>query len=818
MIRPVTTLEIKEAFFNIGDSKSPGPDGYSAAFFKEGWDIVGDDVVQAVKEFFRTGQMLKDVNTTIIALLPKVQTPSRVNDYRPISCCNVVYKGISKIITSRIKASLEEVVSSNQSAFLPGRRISDNILLTQELMKNYHLDRGRPRSAFKVDIQKAYDTVDWDFLEVSLICFGFPRKMVKWIMACVSSTSFSINVNGDLHGFFRGKRGLRQDDLFIFSHANVASVMVIREALDEFKRCSGLVPSLPKSTAFFCNVQASMKNSILAILPFEEGRLPVRYLGVPLVSSRLVYRDCKILVERVKNKVGNWMNKYLSFAGRLQLINSVLTAMQIYWCSVFILPDMIVKDIEKLLRGFLWCQGPMKKGKAKVKWDDVCMPKEEGGLGIKRLKTWNIALMASHAWHILTLKQSIWVRWSYEYKLTSHHFWSVGLKAGASWSWRKILLIRPLIRNYICCQVGDGSFGSAWHDSWSNLGILSNIISHNDIIRAGWNDKTVIRDIVNDDGVVWPRGWGRKYPTLPSINVPSLSNFPDKYGWKDPQGLVHEFSVAKAWDSLRPRGNQVPWYSVVWYSHCIPRHAFLLWLVLGEKLKTQDKLKPWDVRDGSDLLCPLCKICPDSHTHLFFKCKYSAVVWSKLQRMLQFDVVSDDWQVIVAKLTPMAVRNMAHVLVAKLCFAGAVYAIWQERNTLSFAATISYCGLYILRTLFLLILKMVWSRLDIEDTILLALQSPEVYDEIARGARCKFETNRTRAVLFEGPPGWTKMEAIDSLMRKAGFDGTITELVRKRISLTRYQSTLFTMHYGDYVSYVKATRGAPPSVAGLKSQ
>ncbi|XP_071726836.1 uncharacterized protein [Rutidosis leptorrhynchoides] len=761
-------------------------------------------------------------------------------------------------------------------------------------MKNYHLDHGRPRCAFKVDIQKAYDTVDWDFLEVSLICFGFPRKMVKWIMACVSSTSFSINVNGDLHGFFRGKRGLRQgdpmspylftlvmevltlmlrrkinrapgfryhlkcdklqiinlcfaDDLFIFSHANVASVMVIRVALDEFKRCSGLAPSLPKSTAFFCNVQASMKNSILAILPFEEGRLPVRYLGVPLVSSRLVYCDCKILVERDKNKVGNWMNKYLSFAGRLQLINSVLTAMQIYWCSVFILPDMIVKDIEKLLRGFLWCQGPMKKGKAKVKWDDVCMPKEEGGLGIKRLKTWNIALMASHEWHILTLKPSIWVRWSYEYKLTSHHFWSVGLKAGASWSWHKILLIRPLIRNYICCQVGDGSFGSAWHDSWSNLGILSNIISHNDIIRAGWNDKTVIRDIVNDDGVVWPRGWGRKYPTLPSINVPSLSNFPDKYGWKDPQGLVHEFSVAKAWDSLRPRGNQVPWYSVVWYSHCIPRHAFLLWLVLGEKLKTQDKLKPWDVRDGSDLLCPLCKICPDSHTHLFFKCKYSAVVWSKLQRMLQFDVVSDDWQVIVAKLTPMAVRNMAHVLVAKLCFAGAVYAIWQERNTrifkhvcrteqqvfeatvsntrlklltvrfknssnvaLSFAATISYCGLYILRTLFLLILKMVWSRLDIEDTILLALQSPEVYDEIARGARCKFETNRTRA----GGQRWKP----STLMRKAGFDGTITELVRKRISLNRYQSTLFTMHYGDYVSYVKATRGAPPSVAGLKSQ
>ncbi|GJY49138.1 putative RNA-directed DNA polymerase, eukaryota, reverse transcriptase zinc-binding domain protein [Tanacetum coccineum] len=160
MTRMVSDIEIKNVMFSMGNKKSPWPDGFTAAFFKDAWDIVRNDVILAVREFFINGKLLKELNHTIIALIPKVAAPTRVNDFCHISCCNVLFKCISKIIANRIKSSLKGLISPNQSAFVPGRSISDNILLTQELMHNYHLNPGSPRCAFKVDIQKAIDTVD----------------------------------------------------------------------------------------------------------------------------------------------------------------------------------------------------------------------------------------------------------------------------------------------------------------------------------------------------------------------------------------------------------------------------------------------------------------------------------------------------------------------------------------------------------------------------------------------------------------------------------------------------------------------------------
>ncbi|GKE02661.1 hypothetical protein Tco_1390644 [Tanacetum coccineum] len=197
-----------------------------------------------------------------------------------------------------------------------------------------------PRCAFMVDIQKAYDTVDWCFLKEVLLAFGFHVRMVDGIMKCVTTTSYSFCINGVLHYYFKGKRSLAghcsklelvnlcfTDDLFLFAHGDPNSARVIMEALDEFRNASGLTPSLLKSMAYFCNVLNHVKLYILQIIPFEEGQLPVKYLGVPLISTRLIYKDCKELTDRIRSRIRDCKNKSLSAAGRLQLVRSVIGSM-----------------------------------------------------------------------------------------------------------------------------------------------------------------------------------------------------------------------------------------------------------------------------------------------------------------------------------------------------------------------------------------------------------------------------------------------------------------------------------------------------------
>nr|GEZ64386.1 hypothetical protein [Tanacetum cinerariifolium] len=208
----ISDEEIKNVMFSIYSNKAPGPDGFSSLFFKKAWSIVGKDVCIAVKYFFDNGKIPREINSTIISLVPKILTPNKVTDFRPIACCNVLYKCISKIITERMKIGLGKIIGLNQSAFVPNRNVQDNILLSQELLKGHEKKDGPSRVAMKIDIQKAYDTVNWQFFEVILKGFGFHYKMVNWIIKCVTTTSFCICVNGESFGYFKGGICLRQGD------------------------------------------------------------------------------------------------------------------------------------------------------------------------------------------------------------------------------------------------------------------------------------------------------------------------------------------------------------------------------------------------------------------------------------------------------------------------------------------------------------------------------------------------------------------------------------------------------------------------------
>ncbi|GKB63767.1 RNA-directed DNA polymerase, eukaryota, reverse transcriptase zinc-binding domain protein [Tanacetum coccineum] len=624
MIRDISDNEIKAALFDIDSNKAPGHDGYSSQFFKDAWNVIVKEFFKAVRDFFISGKLLKEVNSTVISLVPKISTPRRVSNYRPIACCNVVYKCISKILVNRIKGCLDSLVDQNQSAFIPSRQISDNVLLSQELLRGYHRKRGYARCAFKVDIQKAYDSVEWSFLRDCLNRFGFHSTMIKWIMECITSTSFSINVNGDLRGFFKGKRGLRQgdplssylftlimevlnliikrnivanphfkyhwkckdlkithlcfaDDLMLFCHDDSKSVSVLKNSLNEFGSVSGLFPSFPKSTMFFGNVRETCRTKILEVMPFIEGKLPIRHLGVPLLSKRLYVNDCFVLVDKVKKRILDWKNKLLSFDGRLQLILSVVGSMQVYWSSMFILPITISNEVERLMRDFLWNYGDFKRGKARIKWVDVCKSKVEGGLGIKSLESWNIALISKHIWNIINKKDSI---------------------------------------------IGNGLDMSLWFDNWHAICPLSEFISKSNIYYSGLSLDCKVANVIENGMWKWPRGLSMKFDGLNAIEPPCLTEGKkDKVFWKTVSGRLKIFFVNTVWNDLRVCSKTVPWAKLVLFSQCIPTHAFMVWLVIHGRLKTQDLMGIWEKND--DMRCVFCKKFPDSHDHLFFECEFS---------------------------------------------------------------------------------------------------------------------------------------------------------------------------------------------------
>nr|GEW78499.1 hypothetical protein [Tanacetum cinerariifolium] len=296
---------------------------------------------------------------------------------------------------------------------------------------------------------------------------------------------------------------------------------------------------MPKSKAYFCNVFNHTKLAILHVLLFEEDCLPMKYLGVPLVSSRLIFRDCKELIDKVQNRVNDWKNKSLSIAGRLQLIQSVLGSLNVFWASVFGLP------------------------------------------------------------------------------------------------------------------------------------------SPRDIARSGFSLTSKVRKCIHGGMWSWPNDWMVKYPILSSIPVLVLNDAKhDVLEWHNSDGSFDTFSVQRVWETIKPRDNKVPWYDLVWFSSCIPRHTVHMWLIRKKRLKTQDALCSWYVVTGLTVVCPLCETQPDSHEHLFFDCPFSHQIWSRVKHNVGLSVSGSSLDSIVSILMPFAKRKSFKSYIGKLTLAAAAYFVW----------------------------------------------------------------------------------------------------------------------------------------------
>jgi hypothetical protein len=210
---PVTDIEIENALFMMHPNKSPGPDGFTAGFYIRHWNLLKKDICSAVRGFMEGGQMPKIVNNTTLVLIPKVKQPQDLTQYRPIALCNVLYKIVSKVLALRLRPILDEPISEEQSAFVPDRLITDNVITAFECIHYLKKKKGKSGAcALKVDMAKAYDRVEWCYLRAIMLKMGFQPVWVNLIMQCVESVSFSVRMNGQYSEYFRPSRGIRQGD------------------------------------------------------------------------------------------------------------------------------------------------------------------------------------------------------------------------------------------------------------------------------------------------------------------------------------------------------------------------------------------------------------------------------------------------------------------------------------------------------------------------------------------------------------------------------------------------------------------------------
>ncbi|XP_020272687.1 uncharacterized protein LOC109847864 [Asparagus officinalis] len=396
------------------------------------------------------------------------------------------------------------------------------------------------------------------------------------------------------------------DDLLLFSKGDLYSVQKLKQCISHFSSVIGLDANPSKSAIFYVGVDDSIKDSIQNCLGFSEGNLPIRYLGVPLVCKRLSFDDCRPLFNKIFSQFQNWLShRHLSYAGRLQIIKSVILGVQLFWTSSYILPKKVLYGIDKLCRDFLWGKADSNKPSL-VSWDVICRSKDQGGLGIFSAVTWNTASALKIIWFIHTNKELLWIKWIHGTYLKHRNIWQVEAKVGDSWMWKQILKIRDNVLN-LCGGVS---------------GLLHLISS---CIKSS------------------------------------------------------KLKISALYHALLPITPKVVWRETVWEGISFPKHSFVLWLAILDRLLTQDKLLNRGVINRN--CCILCSVnATESRNHLFFACCFSSEVWNGIMDWLRFNWRSCAWNLLLDWYNIRLRGSVFKNKIKRMALAATVYSIWMERN------------------------------------------------------------------------------------------------------------------------------------------
>lgn len=367
------------------------------------------------------------------------------------------------------------------------------------------------------------------------------------------------------------------DDLLVFMNGDVTSANALATALNIFSARTGIVVNNNKSNIFMSSLDSITSYGIKTFLGFQMGTLPVKYLGLPLLSTRLSQSDCIPLFHHVTSRIKSWKVRVLSYAGRVLLIKVVLSSMLIFWTACFVLPKKTINCLNTLFRNFLWAGIDLTYKQPAVSWTIICHPYKEGGLGIRCIETTNTAANLRHIWDIVRNKDTLWVQWVSKNLIKKKDFWFLTVPYDCSWCWRRILDHRELARKYILSLIGNGESTSLWKDVWLRQGNLMNIFpTHMSYDSAHNADAKVSSCLVNGHWHLSPNlshALGEVSEAITRVKTDRLLE--DKIVWT--AGHSGDYTLKETYNALRHKNPILDWNVLLWFPHCIPRHWFIVY-------------------------------------------------------------------------------------------------------------------------------------------------------------------------------------------------------------------------------------------------